>query len=78
MNYWITTHWPLREDQSIDERHADVRVQDGKQHLIDKVTPQDLVFIYESKSGPSVIKEYVDGTTRKIACRQGCEGIVAL
>jgi len=37
-----------------------------------------LVFIYESRSGPAAIREYVDGTTRRIACRQGREGIVAL
>lgn len=78
MHYWITTHWPRREDESIDEPHEGVWVQDGKQHLIDQVAPQDLVFIYESKSGPAAIREYVDGTTRRIACRPGREGIVAL
>ncbi len=78
MNYWITTHWPRMEDESIDNPHAGVLVQDGKQHLIDQVAPQDLVFIYESKSGPAVIREYVDATTRKIARRRGREGIVSL
>ncbi len=78
MSYWITTHWPRREDESIDEPHSGVWVQDGKQHLIDRVAPGDLVFIYESRSGPAALREYVDGTTRRIACRQGREGIVAL
>jgi hypothetical protein len=78
VNYWITTHWPRREDESIDEPHVGVWVQDGKQRLIDRVAPDDLLFIYESRSGPAAIREYADGTTRRISCREGREGIVAL
>ena len=78
MNCWITTHWPRRVDESIAAPHAGVWVQDGKQGLIDRVAPLDPVFIYELKSGPAAIREYADGATGKIACRQGCGGIVAL
>jgi hypothetical protein len=78
MNYWITTHWPRREDESIDEPHEGVWVQDGQQDVIDRVAPGDLVFIYESKTGPTVLRQYADGTTKRLRCRQGREGIVAL
>jgi len=74
----MTTHWPRREDESVDEPHEGVWVQDGKQHLIDRVGPHDLVFIYESRSGPVTIREYADGTTKRIPCREGREGIVAI
>jgi hypothetical protein len=75
MNYWITTHWPQREGEPID---TCVWVQDGKEHLIDRLVPGDGVFIYESKSGPTVLRQYADGTTKRLRCRHGREGIVAL
>jgi hypothetical protein len=78
VNYWITTHWPRREDESVDEPHNGVWVQDGQQQVIDRVAPGDLVFIYESKFGPTVLRQYADGTTKRLRCRQGREGIVAL
>ena len=78
MNYWITTHWPRREDESVDKPHSGVWVQDGKEHLIDRVEPGDLAFIYESKFGPTVLRQYADGTTKRLRCRKGREGIVAI
>jgi hypothetical protein len=54
-------------DESIDEPHAGVWAQDRKQHLIDQVAPEDLVFIYESRSDAAAIREYVDGTSRRKA-----------
>lgn len=78
MAFWITTHWPQREDRRADEPHYGVWVQDDKLHLIDRVSPEDLVFIYESQSGRTQIRKFVDGTTRRIGCHLGRGGIVAL
>jgi hypothetical protein len=78
MAYWLTTHWPHTQDQPIDKPRKGVWVQDSKRHLIDRVSTNDLVFIYESRSGPTVVRTYVDGSTKHIARRRGREGIVAL
>ncbi len=40
--------------------------------------PGDLVFIYESGSGRTAVRTYLDGTMKKVPCRQGRGGIVAL
>lgn len=76
MNFWITTHWPRREDRSIEEPRRGVWVQTAKQHLIDRVSPGDLAFIYETKSGPAVMQKYADGSTKRIGRYPGSEGIV--
>ena len=78
MNYWITTHWPRREDESVDNPPSDIWVQDGHQHVISRVLRGDLVFIYESKTGPTVVRRYTDGTTQRRRCRKGRGGIVAI
>jgi len=78
MAYWLTTHWPRNKDQSIDKPRSGVWVQENKRHLIDRVAPDDLVFIYESRSGPTVVRKYADGSTKRIPRHRGREGIVAL
>jgi hypothetical protein len=78
MGYWLTTHWPPRVDQPADRPHGGVWVQDGKRHVIDPMAPDDLVFIYQSQSGQTEIRTYLDGSTKKIPCRHGREGVVAL
>ncbi len=78
MAYWLTTHWPRIKDQPIDKPRFGVWVQQNKRHLIDRVSAEDLVFIYESRSGPTVVRTYIDGSTKHIPRRRGREGIVAL
>jgi hypothetical protein len=78
MAYWVTTHWPRQEDQSVDVPRYGVWVQENKRHLIDRVRPGDLVFIYETQSGRTIVRTYADGTTTRIPRRRGSEGIVAL
>jgi hypothetical protein len=78
MAFWITTHWPRREDRSLEKPRHGVWVQADKRHLIDRVSPGDRVFIYETKSGPALIQTYVDGSTKRIGRYPGSEGIVAL
>ena len=77
MAYWITTHWPRRQDQSVIEPRSGVWVKDKQRQLIDRVHPGDLVFIYESKSGPAV-ETYVNGSVKVLHRHPGREGIVAL
>ena len=77
MQHWVTTHWPRREDESDAEPPSGVWVQDGKKDLIDQLAPGDQVFIYEAKTGPTVTREYTDGTKKQLRCRQGRVGIVA-
>lgn len=40
--------------------------------------PGDLVFVYETQSGRTILRTYADGSTAKLARRRGREGIVAL
>lgn len=78
MRYWLTTHWPRKEDQVIDKPPSGLWVQEDKRHLIDRVSVGDLAFIYESRSGPTVVRTYADGSIKRIRRRRGREGIVAL
>lgn len=78
MSYWMTTHWPRMESDLVEAPPYGVWVQDTKRHLIDRVAPGDLVFVYETQSGRTVLRSYADGSTRKLARRRGREGIVAL
>lgn len=65
MNYWITTHWPPRvdEDESITE--TGVWLAEGRQQAANDMRPGDYVAIYETK-----------GTTTKIDCQLGREGMI--
>jgi hypothetical protein len=78
MAFWITTHWPRKKNQPVEEPRYGVWVRDSKRHLIDRVSPRDLVFIYESRSGPTVVRTNPGGSARRIPRRRGREGIVAL
>jgi hypothetical protein len=78
MNYWITTHWPRQQDTPSSEPYGDVWVKDGQWDVIKQLVPGDLVFIYESRSGPLPLGHNPDGSTYKRPKAQGKEGIVAL
>lgn len=78
MAYWLTTHWPKRVDKSEDEPQSGVWVTDGNKQVISRVQTGDLVFIYESRNGKTVLRQTADGKQKKVPCRKGQEGIVAL
>ncbi len=78
MNYWLTTHWPRQQGTPTSEPYADVWVKDGQWDVIKQLDPEDLVFIYESRSGPLPLGHNPDGSTYKLRKAQGKEGIVAL
>lgn len=78
MNYWINVHWPSLEDDMPEtpsplpdpDFHYLVYLPDGRQQAASGLRPDDLIFIYESKTG----RARTDG--RKYA--EGAFGIIAL
>ena len=78
MNYWLTTHWPRQQGTPTSEPYADVWVKDGQWDVVKQLAPEDLVFIYESRSGPLPLGHNPDGSTYKRPKAQGKKGIVAL
>jgi hypothetical protein len=74
MNYWLTTHWPRPRGTPASEPYADVWVKDGQWKIIEQLASGDLVFIYESQSGPLPLRRNPDGMQRA----RGRAGIVAL
>ena len=75
MNYWITTHWPPRVDDET-ETGIGVWLPDGRQQAAYDMQPGDYIAIYESKSGRAEIRERQDGSTIKVACKPGREGMI--
>jgi hypothetical protein len=78
MSYWLTTHWPRPQDTPASEPYADVWVKNGQLKVIRKLDAGDMIFIYESKSGPLPLRHNPDGSTYKAPRAAGKEGIVAL
>jgi len=77
MNYWLTTHWPPRRDEAADTIAPGIWIQ-SKQKLAGKeLRVNDLVLIYQSRSGKSEIVPELDGV-RIVRRHQGKEGIVAI
>lgn len=76
-HFWLTTHWPPRGGDEytvaggvyLSEAHGDV----GRD-----ITPGDLVVIYQSRSGRSLVRTAMDGTIRHVPCKPGQGGVVAL
>jgi hypothetical protein len=77
VNYWLTTQWPPREDESVAPP-TDVWVPDGREAAGKDLREGDLILIYQSRSGPTEIRRHPDGTEKYVRCIQGEEGIVAI
>jgi hypothetical protein len=78
MSYWITTHWPRKRDESTNQPQNGIWVKDENRTVIDRVAPEDLVFIYETRSGPDILRNNADGSKRRISRHPGAEGIAVL
>jgi hypothetical protein len=76
-NYWITTHWPPR-DGDPERAHKNIYLQDGREGAGKKLRAGDLVMIYESQSGRTLVKRRIDGTTERVPCQSGRSGIVTI
>ena len=77
VNYWITTHWPPRDgDEESRTEKTGVWVPEGRQQAANDMRPGDYVAVYESRSGRAEIRTLPDGTTTKVACKAGREGMI--
>ncbi len=77
MAYWITTHWPPREDDESEEGSG-VWLPDGRHNIGVRIAVDDMLFVYESLSGRTVLRELANGKSQRVHCRHGKEGIVHL
>lgn len=77
MNYWITAHWPPH-DTDFEGAYCGVWIQNGKEHAAAQLKKGDLIFKYESRTGPSRKVVLPDGRTINQACRSGRMGVIAL
>ena len=77
MSYWVTTHWPPREDEPAEEGSG-IWLPDGREAPGARIRAGDLVFVYQARSGRTLARTFADGTTRRVRCRTGREGVVHL
>jgi hypothetical protein len=78
MRYWITTHWPPREDEPANRTPFGVWVPSNKLHVIQNLAPGDLVWIYEYGSGRPEERHGPTGGKIIVRCRPGRQGVIAL
>ncbi len=76
MNYWLTTHWPPRVDDDESVAGTGVWVPEGRQQAAEDMRPGDYVAVYESRSGRIENRTLPDGTTIKVPCKLGREGMI--
>jgi hypothetical protein len=77
MNYWITTHWPAREGENVDNV-PDIWLPEGRQAPGTDIAPNDLVLIYESKTARTMLRQRPDGSAIRIHGRRGRQGIICI
>lgn len=77
MRYWITTHWPRRENEG-PSRLSGIWLPDGRHAPGARIAPGDLVAIYESKTGRTLVQQTAKGGMSRIRCRKGRQGVIAI
>src|SRR5204862_4472704 len=77
MHYWITTHWPRRKG-STGSLGNGVFLSHEKSEVGRDLRAGDLVLVYQSQSGRTLIRTELDGTTHTVPCENGRGGIVAI
>ncbi|MBU0529144.1 hypothetical protein KKF86_05230, partial [bacterium] len=61
MNYWMTTHWPPRENDNVDsEEFYWIYLPNGRQQAGERARVDDLLWIYESRTGRQLLGERYD------------------
>ncbi|MEX0719055.1 MAG: hypothetical protein WD509_02705 [Candidatus Paceibacterota bacterium] len=78
MKYWITTQWPNRKTSHVDKPHNGIWVADDKRDVIAPMSKGDIVWIYESLTGRSIVKEKANEEKQIIKHHRGRGGIVTL
>ena len=74
MKYWLTTHWPPLVDEKNRFSNTGAWVPDKKQAVLDEMQPGDMLFIYEAKSGRTIVKRTADGKLHQYLASQGNKG----
>lgn len=77
MNYWMTTHWPPREDDP-DNVASGVWVPDGREIAGSDLETGDFVLIYQARSGRTELRRAPDGTVDRVRCLKGAGCIIAI
>ncbi len=75
MRYWLTTNWP--PERGTGRAFTRVWVPDRLRDDAVRVRPDDIVFVYETKTGPKR-KQEVDGEEFSVDRETGRQGIIAM
>ena len=78
MNYWLTVHVPPLKSESRDAVHSSVWLQDGHKAAGDELKSDDLVFIYQQKTGRTAVELDINGSKKEFPCHEGRRGVVAI
>lgn len=78
MKYWLTTQWPHPRTTRRDAPHNGVWVADNKRDVIAPMDVGDLVWIYESQSGRSIVRTLAREKHSIIRHHPGRGGVVTL
>lgn len=77
MNWWVTTHWPPREDDP-DAVADGLWVPDGREAAGKDVQKGDMVVVYQAKTGRTEIRKQLDGKELFVKNLKGKEGVIAI
>jgi len=77
MNYWLTTHYPPRKEKDTNNPYA-IYLPDGRHMAGVDIAIDDIVLIYESLRGKSILKHDINGNEYVSKCIIGRGGVIAL
>jgi hypothetical protein len=77
MNWWVTTHWPPREDDP-DNIANGLWLPDGREAAGKDVRKGDMVVVYQTKTGRKEVKIQPDGQKLFIKRLKGKGGVIAI
>lgn len=77
MKYWFTTHWPPREGEAT-ECSPDIWLPDGRHSPGADISPNDLVVVYESLTGRTLLRRKTNGVQERVHCQRGKGGVVCI
>jgi hypothetical protein len=77
MKYWLTTHWPPREDEAT-ECSLDIWLPDERESPGADISPNDLVVVYESLTGRTLLRKKPNGVQERVHCQRGKGGVVCI
>ncbi len=77
MNWWVTTHWPPREENP-DEIADGLWVPEGREVAGEDVRKGDIVVVYQAKSGRTEVRRQPDGKELLVKNLKGKEGVIAI